>query len=279
MIVLRFYDIIYAISLRSRVFMFSSCYNNLKQASAPGEDEKLTQESFHNYAVKITKDLGLYSSLDENQELKQYLDSYKDLPEQIDDIKGKIGSNETLFKIIKPECWPDFLKQLTDYNYRPKLRKPNNGAATHKLVLLENKIIDYNPQRPKNKEYHHTKKQSTTKLSINLNTEVFGQGKNRPLVGLLFDETKCVVKARLKYDRGTYSRKWVGTAANVTSYQKQMDEHSIIFTDKDSFIDCVNKSKELNEVLAKLSQEAILSIFVASNTLESKIRLYRRICG
>ena len=270
MTILRFYDIIIVISLRSRVFMFSSWYKNPKQASAPGEDAKLTQESFYNYALKVTKDLGLDISLDENQELKQYLDSYKDLPEQIDNIKGKIDSNETLFKIIKPECWPDFLKQITDYNYRPKLRAPNNRAATHKLLLLENKIIEYKPQRPKNKEYHHTKKQSTTKLSKKLNTEVFGQGTNRPLVGLLFDENQCVVKALLKYDRGTYSRGWVGTAADVTSYQKQMDEHSIIFTDKDRFIDCVNKSKELNEVLAKLSQEAILGIFVASNTLDSK---------
>jgi hypothetical protein len=73
------------------------------------------------------------------------------------DLETKIQQNNVLLKIVKYAHHYDFIMQLTDYQYRPKLRYFVNGA--YKYVHATNQVVPYLIKRNKNKPpYTHTKK-------------------------------------------------------------------------------------------------------------------------
>jgi hypothetical protein len=181
-----------------------------------------------------------------------------------------------LIKIIKPEHTDDFIKQLSDYTYRPSLRKPRtpDELCTHKYVHATDEIIPYesHKQKDKVKEYISLKKQSFAFLSKDLNTHVYGTSDAiRPLVGLIFDQKKCLPpKAIFKHDYGTVGRKWVGTEDEVKSYAARVRQ--VRLSNWNELCEHVrdNKDAEMTEILAKVTREGATSIVIARNTKESR---------
>jgi ankyrin repeat protein len=100
-----------------------------------------------------------------------------------------IEQGNALIKIIKPANWPDFCKQLQDFNYRPALRHVTDKSQLNfKVVHRTNEIVAYKSHDHTPKIYTDTKKQSATFLSKKLNTPAFGEhDPSRPLVGILYD--------------------------------------------------------------------------------------------
>jgi hypothetical protein len=100
-----------------------------------------------------------------------------------------IEKGNALIKIIKPENWGDFRKQLRDYNYRADLRvNVNKAELKYKFVHRTGEIVEHQSHENVKKENIATKKQSATLLSKQLNTAVFGDhDPKRTLVGILSD--------------------------------------------------------------------------------------------
>jgi len=179
----------------------------------------------------------------------------------------------TLIKIIKNKDWEKFFNQISDYSNRADLRKKANKADetkfSHKYVHLENKVVEYKHKR-KTKTHTMTKKTAATLISKKMNTSVFGEHEAiRDLVGLFIDMSQCKVKAMLSQDRGTYSRKWVGSEAEVLKYKSEIE--GISFTDKNKFREFVRANPHrLNELLVGISREAIMAIVIVTDNPEAR---------
>ena len=156
-------------------------------------------------------------------------------PNAFKEIDNSVSNNKVLAKVIKPKDYPLFIKQLENLNYRAHLRKPI-ANPTHKFVHLSGEIVTYIKKKCPNKEYTHTKKTSTTLLSSLNNTLLFGERHNiaSNLVGFLFDQEKCKIKARLTQDSGTYNHGWIGNKPTVLNYQTYMRGRNEI--DEEAFI-------------------------------------------
>ena len=189
------------------------------------------------------------------------------------------AKGEVLLKIIKPKDWPEFKRQIGDYNYRADLRdkKQDKSKAQDKYVHLKGQTLsemkigyNYNKEKKKDHPYEHTIKQSVSLLSKNYDTAVFGEhDPKRPLVGLLFSKEHSIIKAMLLKDLGTFGRKWVGSKEEVAAYAKEMEKINV--TDFKTFKEEIEKNPQrLNEVLAKLSREAMLGVVFVTDTPEAR---------
>ena len=177
--------------------------------------------------------------------------------------------NQILAKVIKPNDWSLFICQLTDVNYRAELRKLI-VHPTHKFVHLTGEIIPYGNRGKSRKlfaaDYTHTKKTSTTLISAQRNTPLFGTHhlKALNLVGFLFDQKKCKVKARLLQDSGTYEHGWLGSESEVEAYQTLIQDCNVI--DERVFIRNIQEADKTNEVLAQVNKEALMAIVIGQDT-------------
>lgn len=189
-----------------------------------------------------------------------------------EEAEACIQSNKALVKVIRPEYWKLFMRQLEDLNHRESSLRQSVNEGTHnmkKFVHLTGEIIPYHKKRRCKLEHTHTKKTSTTLLSRNLNTPLFGQlYSEHTLVGLLFNQRQCVVKARLLHDFGTHSHLWVGKEGTVNSYKAVMQEINQI--DEKQFIEITKDNAQTNEVLAKLNKEALQAVVIGQDTLEAR---------
>jgi ankyrin repeat protein len=184
--------------------------------------------------------------------------------DEVRELSLKIRKNEILIKIIVQNSHDDYLKQLNDYNHRPKIRVEKLNA-NYKFVHLTGEVVDYQYHNPKNKAaYTHTKKSSATLLGKDLKTPVFGhRHTSRPLVGYLFNREDCVIKAMFKEDLGTHEHHWLTqTKEEAIQIAKLIAEYN--FTDEKEFLNEINTdSSRTNEVLLKVKKEAIVAIVIA----------------
>lgn len=190
-------------------------------------------------------------------------------------INEIIYANQGLIKIVKLDNWNAMVAQLKDFNYRPKLRADIDKTSTHKFIHLTEKTAKYQHKKTDqilNKRHHHTRKTSVTLLSKNRSSTLFGEhDKKRELVGLLLQLNPSQIKAMLKYDTGTYFRRWVGTQTSVTKYAKYLSGKSINFTSLSAFVDYVNDNPNtLNEMLVKLSRSNLAAIVIARDTPKAR---------
>ena len=161
------------------------------------------------------------------------------------------------------------MDQLENLNYRPELRVKIN-LPTHKFVHLTGEIVPYQKKRRQKGSYTHTKKTATTLLSPQITTSVFGEyfDTTRLLVGLLFDQEHCQVKAMLLKDSGTVKHAWLGNKTDVSRYKVAIEK--INQTDQDWFVQEVSHRAYHNEVLAKVNKEAMRAIVIARDTPEAR---------
>jgi hypothetical protein len=180
-----------------------------------------------------------------------------------------IKESKGLIKIIKSKDWQFFVDQLENLNDRPKLRDKID-SPTHKFVHLTEEIVPYQKKRRQKANYTHTKKTSTTLLSPQIATSVFGENfdTTRLLVGLLFDQKRCQVKAMLLKDSGTVRHTWLGKETDVSHYKFAIAK--INQTDQDLFVKEVSHKAHHNEVLAKVNKEAMCAIVIARDTPEAR---------
>ena len=183
------------------------------------------------------------------------------------------AKGEVLFKTIKPKDWPEFLRQMSDYNYRADLRDPeqNKSEAKAKYVHKLGKTVKYEFHKDKKKDpYEQTIKQSVSLLSKNYDTAIFGEhDPDRQLVGLLFSKEFCVIKAMMLKDLGTFYRKWVGSEEDVAKYAEAMKDINV--TDFEKFKEEVERNPQrLNEMLVKLSRKAMLGVVMATDTPDAR---------
>ena len=183
------------------------------------------------------------------------------------------AKGEVLFKTIKPKDWPEFVKQMSDYNYRADLRDPKQlkSEAKVKYIHKSGETVKYEVHKDKKKDpYEQTIKQSVSLLSRNYDTAVFGEhDPDRQLVGLLFSKEFCVIKAMMLKDLGTFYRKWVGSEEDVAKYAEAMKDINV--TDFEKFKEEVERNPQrLNEMLVKLSRKAMLGVVMATDTPDAR---------
>lgn len=198
------------------------------------------------------------------------LERYNKAAEQASLI-AKAQANEVYVKIVAPDRYADYLKQLSDYTHRPPLRAEVPNAA-FKLVHATGQVVAYQRHQNKNKPpYTHTKKSSATLISDSLHTPVFGSHASRVLVGYLFNKPDCVVKAMFKQDQGTYVHHWLAST-EASARQAANLIPNYLYTDEELFKQQVNNPATgiTNEVLLKVSKQAILAIVIANLTQEAR---------
>lgn len=216
---------------------------------------------FSNFFSSSTHSVNAQKNIDDGITVLQAL-------ECIQQIKG-------LVKIIKPQDWNFFIHQLENLNNRPKLRNTVH-TPTHKFIHLTGEIVVYQKKRRKKANYTHTKKTATTLLSSQMNTSVFGEKdpKSHLLIGVLFDQTQCQVKAMLLKDSMTFMHSWLGNQSAVSKYKDQMIK--INQTNWDIFVQEANNRFRYNEVLAKVNKTAMRAIFIAQDTPEARLMSLQR---
>lgn len=245
--------------------------------------------------VKSSKDLAIllqnYSAESKPVQVIRLLQSInklkKGFPEKyhitLDNITFENGENAILpllkeynliFKIVKPENLADFYKQISDYTYRPKLRKDRNNTNDHKLDLNTQTISPYvySQDSKIGRNYKRTKKQSATLLSPELHTHYFQQQYITQAVGFIFNRKKCNIRAKIKYDRGTFNRGWVGNKEEVESFKSAMN--GVLFTSDEQFHKLINEEPLLNEILVEFTRESIEGILIATSGKEIIVGVY-----
>lgn len=182
-----------------------------------------------------------------------------------------IQKDRGLAKVIQQKDWPLFVNQLTDLNYRPRLRAFVFANPNYKFIHLKNEIIRYEEKRRLKNGYTHTKKTSCTLLSSQLNTPLFGDhhdASSHPLVGLLFDQEECKVKARLLKDSGTYRHEWIGDKNRIDRYKEKIKGINKI--NESSFVEEIKNSPLVNEVLAKVNNDGLRAILIGRDIPEAR---------
>lgn len=187
-----------------------------------------------------------------------------------DRVRDVINSSNGLVKVIKDKHWRKFLQQfMHGYQHRPDLRRINAHLPPpeFKYVHLKDEVVKARHGKRPKESRGATKKSSSTLLSPNLNTRLFGtrHADNRDLVGLLFDRNDCVIKAMFKSDTGTFARQWKGSRDAVKGYA--MVTRRLIFTDEQRFKDVIRDEYHLcNELLAKYTVESLTAVVIARET-------------
>jgi hypothetical protein len=192
-------------------------------------------------------------------------------PRELQQINSARTSHQLLLKVVREPHLEELLGMLQDTQTRPPLRRPKKATDTHKFFHLTGEIKQLTAAQ-KRAQHTHTRKTSTTLMpATDLSLRLFGDhDEQRDLIGFLFNATQCVIKARLAYDTGTFTRGWVGTLSEVKNYAAHIKRSN--YTDSAKFHDYVdsNAAIALNEVLAELSQSACLGIFIAKDTISAR---------
>ena len=212
-----------------------------------------------------------------NENFTQYLCDFrlkqKEEQQAFETAKSCIATNNGLAKVIQPNNWGFFMRQLANPNHRESSLRRSVPVTneTKKFVHLTGEVISYQKDRhPKPKaNYSHTKKTSTTLLSPHLLTFLF-----RTDGGLLFDRQQCQVKALLLANATTYEHEWVGEETNVNNYKTFIQ--GINQTNEESFIAEIQTNSTMNEVLAKLNKEALRAIIIQRNTPSERLSAIQR---
>ncbi|WP_342227023.1 hypothetical protein [Rickettsiella endosymbiont of Rhagonycha lignosa] len=212
-----------------------------------------------------------------NESFTKYLHDYglkqKEEQQGLETAKSCIATNNGLAKVIQPNNWGFFMRQLANPNHRESSLRRSVPVTneTKKFVHLTGEVISYQKDRhPKPKaNYSHTKKTSTTLLSPHLLTFLF-----RTDGGLLFDRQQCQVKALLLANATTYEHEWVGEETNVNNYKTFIQ--GINQTNEESFIAEIQTNSTMNEVLAKLNKEALRAIIIQRNTPSERLSAIQR---
>jgi len=200
-------------------------------------------------------------------------------PEHIDTtLYQVIQEGDAIIKAVRENRSEEFLRQISDYNYRPAdLRvKVDKTKITHKLVHLKNETVAYVYHKPGEKENkekedpEYTKKMPVTAFSKQCTTSVFGEHDiNQPIVCFMFHRKKTIIKMMASQDIGTHARDWTGSEEDVEKYYERHKD--IIFTDYDAFCKWVNENPtRLNELLVKVSRESLLAITIVTDTEEAR---------
>lgn len=213
--------------------------------------------------------------------------NYEDLTEYLHDLQLKqeqeqqkffiaekcIEANSGLVKVIRPNCWGFFVRQLENPNHRQfsSHRQISVNNMTMKFVHLTNEVIFYQKNRhPKPKaNYTHTKKTSTTLLSSKLITPLHSSEG-----ALLFDSRECQLKALMLSNANSHEHKWVGSPLNANNYKTSIQD--VNETNKERFITKIHTSHSMNEVLAKLNKEALRAVIIQNNTLAERLQAIQR---
>lgn len=186
-----------------------------------------------------------------------------------DALRVLFESGKVLMKVVKECNWDELLKQLADYNYRPKdIRHQHPG--THKYVHNTGEIVTYLEKRNRDKVRDKIKKNSVTSISSELCTPLYGSDSSKTLVGIILDIDKCKIKAQLLANGGTYKRGWVGSEQAVSAYKKIMEKIVVPEDQREQFKAKIkDKASKINEVLAKYGREAIVGVVMATDTLDA----------
>lgn len=212
-----------------------------------------------------------------NEIFTEYLNNFqlKQEKEQqaFEKAKSCIEANSGLAKVIEPNYWGFFMRQLENPSHRESSlrRSVTVTEATKKFVHLTGEVIPYQKDRhPKPKaHYSHTKKTSTTLLSPKLLTMLYNSNG-----GFLFDRRQCQIKAWLLSNARTYEHEWVGNGATADAYKTSIQ--NINETNEERFLAKIQNSRTMNEVLAKLNKEALRAIVIQNNTPAERLRTIRR---
>ena len=190
-----------------------------------------------------------------------------------------IQEGDALIKAVRESRSEEFLKQISNYNYRPAdLRiEVDKTKITHKVVHLQNKTVAYEYHNPAEKKASikkavrkHTKKMPATAFSKQCTTSVFGEHDiNQPVVCFMFNRKQTIIKMMASQDIGTHARDWAGSEEDVEKYYER--HKGIFFTDYDAFCKWVNENPtRLNELLVKVSRESLLAITIVTDTKEAR---------
>lgn len=186
-----------------------------------------------------------------------------------------------LIKVIRDDVkknWINILNYVADYVQRESLRSNKNksdfGSDYLKFVHMLNNFVEYRSKEEKTihkaKKINNdgTKKTSLTAISRRMHTALFGFfDHKREIVGIVVDKAKLVkIKALLSQDRHTFARGWVSKKLNeIIAYANSMQ--TISFTDWDAFTKHIDDQPyQVNEVLAKITRESIISIVIGRYT-------------
>lgn len=188
--------------------------------------------------------------------------------QEFEEVINCIRENRGLVKVFtNKKNYELTIHQLENPNHRePSLRKPiKESNNLKKFVHMTGEIVPYQKKRRLKESHRYTKKISTTLLSPRLITPLFSS-----YVGLLFDKNQCQVKALLSRSSNTHQHEWIGPETSVNNYKTMLQ--NINETDEERFIEKIKTSREVNEVLAKLSTEALCAIVIPNDTPEERLK-------
>jgi hypothetical protein len=218
-------------------------------------------------------------------------------------VVGLFEEGETLVKIVPTtfrysptpktvHCfikhpWTDHLRQLSDFSYRPHIRKNEEemNKVTYRHNTLEasaqtfiyfhynhltDKIEVVDSRKPQKQEnYTHTQATSTTLVSTHLHTPLITCFEEDGVpMGLAYDRRLCKVEAMFSdMDMAyTYDNRWVSSdLSSVESYRQYIAPY--LFRDISEFRKEIAKHRPhvVNEVLSQLCPEAIRCVVVYAN--------------
>lgn len=183
---------------------------------------------------------------------------------QLAKVKALISGSRALVKVVHPDHLDDFINAVANPVYRHQVRITIDKASnryTHKFVHLKGTIEPYHylPKSSQHK-YTHTKKTSMTLLSSRHCDSYLSKQAG---VAFLFDFDLCQIKAMLKYDAPTFTRKWLGDENTVRQYSETVLHKRVNYTNVNEFVDDVNQSSHLlNEVLAGVNTKSCIAVLI-----------------
>lgn len=233
----------------------------------------------------------------------EYKDEYYEQENEQELIK-KFISGQVFVKTFHNNRWPGFAEQLQDYTKRPKIRYKNKYSTKEKPAYkydhLKDEIIicrskEEELKYKKNKHYTHTKKSSVSYISPRLCTVLFtsDMSEGSETIGLIFNVDDCIIRAMFLKDYDTTQRAWKSYSQTaVEDYRRYYLRENrtlkkITFDEFKKHVDArqprfYNGGKSLsedwwfayrrygNEVLAKLSLNAVIGVVYTQDTIESK---------
>ena len=190
----------------------------------------------------------------------------------IDDVLSLLAliqSGNCLMKVVATSTVDLLLDALADYTVRPAMRKPKSSGGMCKFNHMTDTIEIRPPIRIKYPK-PRTRKTPVTWVSPQLQTPLFGlHHELKGMVAIAFNRKACVIKAMLASDVGTYHRGWVGAESKVADYAQSILPFN--FTDETAFIQHIETSGLVNEVLAELTKEALEAIVVCIDSDRSRV--------
>ena len=163
-------------------------------------------------------------------------------------------------KMVKVQNWPQFLAQLSNYEFRPPLRVKKDDPW---YLTPGGEIIPYPAKKTAVGSHTATKKTSTTWIGPSYSQPFGSIWEHRPLVGVLLDWRKVNIKRMYTRDIGTIAKPWQDSIDQLMRHLAQMD--GVEYSDLNAFFAAIQQSNETNEVLAELTREAVIGIVVGRN--------------